>query len=402
MKQKAKILLYSTHLEFPFWGGSEQFWYDVLLDRRMLEQFACKVLVGDSPLIREKAGHLKHWGTEVQLYCVKPASLLARIARRIRRELLARDGGYVPYPRLIKEIVESRPALVWFNLTTASDALLLGSAAKACQKRGIPYWLLVHHTHENFFLPDSEQTERCSAVFEGARRVICLSRRNRAALERMIGRHLQNVWMTVNGVRAQFLEQASTVARSCPVNTQDAARFVNIARFEPSFKGQHILLEIFSDAQWRAREWVLLQQSGGGLSRLLSRLIDYYGLPRGRVLLGDYNPDVLQVLTESDLFLMPSLSEGMPFALLEAMACGRPALGTPVGGVPELVMEGETGWLARSTETADVADALERAWSARTMWPLIGEKAQAMVKTLYNQEITIAKFVAALQQDIGG
>jgi glycosyltransferase involved in cell wall biosynthesis len=92
----------------------------------------------------------------------------------------------------------------------------------------------------------------------------------------------------------------------------------------------------------------------------------------------------------------------MPFALLEAMACGRPALGTPVGGIPELVLEGETGWIARSTETADVADALERAWSARTMWPLIGEKAQAMVKTLYNQEITIAKFVAALQQDIGG
>jgi glycosyltransferase involved in cell wall biosynthesis len=336
----------------------------------------------------------------VQLYSVKPASLLARIARRIRRELLARDGGYMPYPRLLKEIVESRPALVWFNLTTASDALLLGLAAKACQKKGIPYWLLIHHTHENFFLPDSEETDRCSAVFEGARRVICLSKRNRAALERMIGRHLQNVWVTVNGVTAKFLEQALSAARNCPVNITDAARFLNVARFEPSFKGQHILLEIFSDAQWTTRDWVLVVQGDGSLRPLLHRLIDYYGLPQGRVRIGEYNPNVMQVLIESDLFLMPSLSEGMPFALLEAMACGRPAVGTPVGGIPELVMEGETGWLAESTEIADVADALERAWSARPTWPVLGQKAQALVKASYNHEVTIGKLMAALQQDV--
>jgi glycosyltransferase involved in cell wall biosynthesis len=97
---------------------------------------------------------------------------------------------------------------------------------------------------------------------------------------------------------------------------------------------------------------------------------------------------------------MPSLSEGMPFALTEAMACGRPAVGTPVGGIPELILEAETGWMARSTEIADIADALERAWSARPMWPVLGETAQSTVRASYKQEITIANLLSALEEDI--
>jgi glycosyltransferase involved in cell wall biosynthesis len=133
---------------------------------------------------------------------------------------------------------------------------------------------------------------------------------------------------------------------------------------------------------------------------LLHRLINFYGLPTDRVQLCKYTSNVLPIIVGSDLLVMPSLSEGTPFAMVEAMSCGRPAVGTPVGGIPELIIEGETGWLARSTEVGDVADALERAWAARPQWPIYGAQAQASTAANYDQNRTVLDLIEALQQDI--
>jgi glycosyltransferase involved in cell wall biosynthesis len=83
---------------------------------------------------------------------------------------------------------------------------------------------------------------------------------------------------------------------------------------------------------------------------------------------------------------MPSLSEGSPFALAEGMACGRPAMGTPVGGIDELVRDGETGWLAHSTEPVDIAAALDRCWHDRARWPQFGRAAHDLAVSAYDLE----------------
>src|SRR5215472_7711044 len=121
------------------------------------------------------------------------------------------------------------------------------------------------------------------------------------------------------------------------------------------------------------------------------RVVDFYGHSPDRVQLCDYSEDVISDIGESDLMVMPSLSEGTPFALSEVMACGRPGVGTPVGGIAELLVEGETGWLARSTEVADVADALERAWEQRLQWSQLGLNGQKKVAALYDQDLIIAE-----------
>jgi glycosyltransferase involved in cell wall biosynthesis len=74
--------------------------------------------------------------------------------------------------------------------------------------------------------------------------------------------------------------------------------------------------------------------------------------------------DVPAELNRLRLLVMPSQpTEGLPTTILEAMACGTPAYATPVSGVPDVVREGETGFLMRSTDpdriAADVVDALD-------------------------------------------
>jgi len=72
-----------------------------------------------------------------------------------------------------------------------------------------------------------------------------------------------------------------------------------------------------------------------------------------------HREDVAERLAESDLVVMPSRSEGLPNAILEAMAAGRPVVASAVGGIPEVVQDGVTGVLVPPADPAALARAIE-------------------------------------------
>ena len=400
---RPKVLFYSTVLHH-LWGGADKFWYEAVLHPRVRNQFECYVTLRDNRISRFYGHRLTSLGVGVELYSEPIPTLLQSVRNRLKEPLLGTNSSVKPYryyyPWLEEGIARQRPALVWFNVATASHAQSLSHAAAVCRKERIPYWLIIHHIWEHGFLNDDEATEEFAWVLEGARRIFCVARRNRVVLERMIGRRLKNVSLTVPALRHEFLERALTISAAKPVRVNGGARFLNLARFDLDFKGQHILLEVLSDRRWLNRDWSLIFQGGGRLAALLKRLVDFYGLNPDRVQLREHSEDVLSVIGESDVVIMPSLSEGTPFALSEGMACGRPGVGTPVGGIPDLLVEGETGWLARSTEVTDVADTLERAWEQRPQWPQLGLNGQQKVAALYDQDLRIAELVKVLLEDI--
>ena len=70
--------------------------------------------------------------------------------------------------------------------------------------------------------------------------------------------------------------------------------------------------------------------------------------------------DVIAVMQRSDAIVMPSLNEGLGLSLIEGQLLGKAVLGTPVGGIPEIITDGATGILARSPEASALADGLVR------------------------------------------
>ena len=78
----------------------------------------------------------------------------------------------------------------------------------------------------------------------------------------------------------------------------------------------------------------------------------------GHVMFLGARSDVPECLAAFDLFALPSLNEGMGRALIEAMAVGLPAVATCVGGIPDVVEDGETGLLVPARDETALADAL--------------------------------------------
>jgi glycosyltransferase involved in cell wall biosynthesis len=93
----------------------------------------------------------------------------------------------------------------------------------------------------------------------------------------------------------------------------------------------------------------------------VERAIRELGLQDRITLTGALNQkEVREQFARADVFVLPSLAEGIPVVLMEAMASGVPCVTTPVNGIPELVEHGRTGLLARPGDAESLAEQLQR------------------------------------------
>ena len=118
-------------------------------------------------------------------------------------------------------------------------------------------------------------------------------------------------------------------------------------------------------------------------------------------LLGE-RADVPELLAAADVFVLPSLSEGMPISVLEAMAAGLPVVASDVGGVGELVRDGETGALVGAGDPAALADALARLASSLAAPARQGKAGRRRVETDFSPAAFRAAHLDAYDAALAG
>ena len=101
-------------------------------------------------------------------------------------------------------------------------------------------------------------------------------------------------------------------------------------------------------------------------------------------------------LLASDVFVFPSFSEGCPVALLEAMGAGLPVITTPVGGIPDIFIDGKNGVLLKSVEPEDIAEAIERLLSNEELCRVTGEHNRREAWEKYEARIVCKKITQKL------
>jgi len=118
---------------------------------------------------------------------------------------------------------------------------------------------------------------------------------------------------------------------------------LHVGRFSPQ-KNHKLLIEAFALVVKECSKLRLWLVGDGELKSDIEKLVVQKGLQSYVSFLG-IRADVAELLGQCDIFVLPSDWEGVPLTILEAMAAGKPVIATAVGGVPELVKDGETGIL---------------------------------------------------------
>ena len=184
----------------------------------------------------------------------------------------------------------------------------------------------------------------CKPVIE---RYIAMSRDIESWLVQTIGVAPARVTQIYNGVDAGHFAPEGAVPPDLPWQPAEVITIGTVGRLEPT-KNQALLLKAFPALLTQVREQAarvrLVIVGGGPQHREICDLARALGIADS-VWIPGVRSDIAQVLRAMDIFVLPSLNEGISNTILEAMASGRPVLAGRVGGNPELVQPGVTGGL---------------------------------------------------------
>lgn len=195
---------------------------------------------------------------------------------------------------------------------------------------------------------------------------------------------------------AKFDESRSRAKHLLGLKEQDRVASI-VARLFPE-KNHRLLLAAFAEVVRKVPNARLLIVGDGTEKDDIRAEIARLGLGEQVQMLG-VRRDVATILAASDLFVLSSDREGLPIAVLEAMAAARPVVATAVGDLPSIVRDGETGRLVPSLDPQALAAALADVLSNPDQAAAMGETGRRLVEEHYGVKKMIAEHEALYSSD---
>jgi len=167
----------------------------------------------------------------------------------------------------------------------------------------------------------------------------------------------------------------------------------NIANLRPA-KGHPILIEAAAIVCRKIPEakFLLIGEEGDGtIKNEILRFIDKYNLKDRVVLLG-FRKDISQILKYIDIFMLSSISEGLPMSVVEAMRSSLPVVVTNVGGLPEVVKDKQNGYLVLSRDPQALAEKLIKLAKDEKLRKTMGKKGREIAVSMFSLDEMISNY----------
>jgi len=199
-----------------------------------------------------------------------------------------------------------------------------------------------------------------------------------------------------NGIEVQAFShpgRGRSQARKEVGVSDEALVFSSVANFYP-YKGHADMLKALNLACDRfPPNWMLLAAGGDidGYMNEMGRLCEVLGLSRHVRFLGQWN-DIELILRAADIHISASHTEGLPNNVLEAMCASLPVVATAVGGVPDLVTDGQTGFLVPAKNPEQLAHALVQLAHDPGQRRSMGKAGRRLVKSSFSLERSVHAF----------
>jgi len=162
-------------------------------------------------------------------------------------------------------------------------------------------------------------------------------------------------------------------------------------RFVPR-KGVNYLLEAWVRVQREIPSVKLVLLGDGPTFKEMQSYAERLGI-KGSVLFKGHVSNVKEFLQSADLFVLPSLQEGMPNALLEAMACALPTVATRIGGVEDIIEDGYNGILVKPADPESLASGLKKLIENKSLRKSIADNAYKTIIEKYSLESVVPRYI---------
>ena len=226
-------------------------------------------------------------------------------------------------------------------------------------------------------------------VYRKFDRIVAVSRNVREGLLAWIPGLEGKTSVIPNGVKLPEKTVSRAEARKRLGLDVDGFLLLYAGRLEP-MKGLDVLIRAL--AGMKVGQFLCLIAGDGPLKERLKALAAELGLEPTVRFLG-FRRDVELLMDAADLLVMPSLWEGLPMVLLEAMARFRPAIATRVGGVPELIEDGISGWLVEPGDPDALRERILNALAHQEELDEMGRKARMKIAADYSISSTAQRLL---------
>jgi glycosyltransferase involved in cell wall biosynthesis len=199
-----------------------------------------------------------------------------------------------------------------------------------------------------------------------------------------------------NGVDVRA-SQAADPARFPGIRTISGKIIGMVARLDLQ-KGFEYLLPAIRELCNYVEGLALILVGEGPDRPAIEGMVQRLGLQQN-VLLAGRREDMAEVYAAIDVLVLPSLNEGLPMTVLEAMAAGKPIIATRVGAIPSVIRDGETGLLVAPRDTAGLRDAIALLLEDPHLGKRMGERARVWALQHYSSDAMAAKYLQ-LYEDV--
>ena len=239
--------------------------------------------------------------------------------------------------------------------------------SKLKETYAVPF-IITAHGMDIYDLPFKNPfyTENITRILNSADRIITVSRNNLLSIRRLGIK--KPVSVILNGYTASvFFPRDQKKCREELGLPQNKKILVNVAKLYDVVKGHEILIRAMQEVTKKRDDIVCYIVGDGELRTSLENLITELHLEHSVKIVGAKpHHEIPAWINAADVFVLPSLNEGNPTVMFECLGCGKPFIGTRVGGIPETISSDTYGLLSEPGNVQELADtilaSLSREW----------------------------------------
>lgn len=294
-------------------------------------------------------------------------------ALSLKRRLLLKAAGAAGMSRSLflnpyRGLIQFQPDVIIITdgIYYTADDFFLKEVLKQFRKK----YIILSQGNGPYSKPQNrEETIR---LFEDAKYMMFVAEHNRLLAFHQLAHELTNTFVIQNPVKLKTFE-----ALPLPDVNDGVIHCAAVGRFCVSDKGQDMLVAMMAEEYWKKSNLVIHLYGKGEDRKYLEDLIRFYGVA-GKVILEDH-ADIISIWEKCSCLLMPSLVEGTPLTLLEALVVGRICVVTRVGGNDEWVTDGVNGYIVEAPTQALFSEKLKQVIDGKAQWTEIAAEAHRSV-----------------------